>query len=195
MAPRRPAGARAGGGVGIQALRQGDARVAAGIASIACAALFALAVRLSAGDHPDPAALLALAGLGLLVGGLGLRRGAVATVGLALLGAGYGVSLIGKGLDPAAGLFAAGLVAVAELAFWALEPGAAVPLRRAATGVRGLVVGSVVFGAAFAGTVLLLLVSDPVRGEAGLGIAGVASVIAIFVVVAILARSLRDGLR
>ena len=51
-----------------------------------------------------------------------------------LLGVGYGVALIGKGLDPAAGLFAGGLAAVAELAFWALEPGAAVRIGRAATG-------------------------------------------------------------
>ena len=51
-----------------------------------------------------------------------------------MLGVGYGAALIGKGLDPAAGLFPAGLVAAAELAFWAIEPGAAVPLGRAATG-------------------------------------------------------------
>ena len=102
--------------------------------------LFALAVRLSAGDYPGPAGVAVLAGLAAIVGGLLLRRGAVVTIGLGLLGVGYGSALIGKGLDPAAGLFAAGLVAVAELAFWAIEPGAAVPLRRAATGLRVLVV-------------------------------------------------------
>ena len=169
VAPRRSARARAGGGVGIQALRQGDARVVAGIAAAVCAALFALAVWLSAADHPDPAAVGVLAGLGLVAGGLVLRRGTVLTVGLALLGVGYGAALIGKGLDPAAGLFAAGLVAVAELAFWAIEPGAAVPLGRAATGVRVLVVGSIVLGSALVGTVLLVVVSDPIRGEAVLG--------------------------
>ena len=157
-----------------------------------CAALFALAVWLSAGDHPGPAAVGVLAGLALLAVGLVLRRGTVATVGLALLGVGYGAALIGKGLDPAAGLFAAGLVAVAELAFWAIEPGAAVPLGRAATGLRVLVFGSVVLGSALAGTVLVLAVSDPIRGEAALGIAGVLAVLTIFGVAVVLARSLRS---
>ena len=158
-----------------------------------CAALFALATRLSAADYPGPAAVAALAGLAVLLGGLVLRRGTLVTIGLALLGAGYGVALVGKGLDPAAGLFAAGLVAVAELAFWAIEPGAAVPVARVATGVRVLVVGSIVAGSALAGTVLLLVVSDPIHGEAVLGIGGVLAVLTIFGVAVVLARSLRSG--
>jgi hypothetical protein len=158
-----------------------------------CAGLFALAVRLSAGEYPGPAAVGVLAGLAFLAGGLVLRRGTVVTIGLALLGVGYGAALIGKGLDPAAGLFAAGLVAVAELAFWAIEPGAAVPFGRAATGLRVLVIGSVVAGAAVAGTLLLAVVSEPVGGDAALGIAGVLAVLAIFGVAVVLARSLRSG--
>jgi hypothetical protein len=160
---------------------------------VVCAVLFALAVRLSAGAHPGPAAVGVLAGLAVLAGGLVLRRGTVVTVGLALLGVGYGAALIDKGLDPAAGLFAAGLVAVAELAFWAIEPGAAVPFGRAATGMRVLVVGSIVLGSAVAGTLLLVVVADPIRGEAALGIAGVLAVLAIFAVAVVLARSLRSG--
>jgi hypothetical protein len=155
--------------------------------------VFALAVRLSAGGYPGPATVGALAGLGLLAGGLAVRRGTVVTLGLALLGVGYAAGLIDKGLDPAAGLFAAGLVAVAELAFWAIESGAAVPLGRAATGLRALLVGSVVLGSAVAGTVLVLVVADPVRGDAALGIAGVLAVLAIFGVAVVLARSLRSG--
>ena len=155
--------------------------------------MFALAVRLSAADYPGPAGVAALGGLALLAGGLALRRGSVTTLGLALLGAGYAAGLIGKGLDPAAGLFAGGLVAVAELAFWALEPGAAVRIGRAATGRRLLVVGSVVLGSTVAGSLLLLAVEDPVRGGAGLGIAGVVALGTIFLVAAALARSLRRG--
>jgi len=156
-----------------------------------CAALFALGVRLSAGDYPGPAGVGALAGLALLAGGLVLRRGPVVTAGLALLGVGYGAALIGKGLDPAAGLFAGGLAAVAELAFWAIEPGAAVRVGRAATGRRVLVVGSVAVGSALAGTLLLIIVSDPIRGDAALGVAGIAAVTTIVIVAAVLARSLR----
>jgi len=136
-----------------------------------------------------------VAGIGLLTGGLVIRRGAVVTTGLALLGVGYGVALVGKGLDPAAGLFAGGLAAAAELAFWALEPGAAVRIARAATGRRALVVAVVVLGAALSGSLLLIVVSEPVRGGSSLGIAGVLAVAAIFAVAVVLARSLRDGLR
>ena len=68
------------------------------------AALFGLAAWVSAADYPEPAGLAVLVGIALLAGGLVIRRGAVVTVGLAMLGAGYGVALVGKGLDPAAGL-------------------------------------------------------------------------------------------
>jgi hypothetical protein len=128
----------------------------------------------------------------VLFAGLVLRRGTIVTLGLALLGAGYGISLAGKGLDPAAAVFAGGLVAAAELAFWALEPGAAVRIARAATARRALVVGAVVFGAALAGSLLQLAVSDPARGSSALGIVGVLSILAIVAVAGLLARSLRS---
>jgi hypothetical protein len=149
-------------------------------------------VRLSAGDLPGPTAVGVVAGLAVLIGGLVLRRGTLATIGLALLGAGYGISLAGRGLDPAAVLFAGGLVAIAELAFWALEPGAAVRIGRAATGRRALTVAAVVFGAVLSGALLLAAVSDPLRGGAALGIAGVLALLTIVAVAAVLARSLRD---
>ncbi len=106
---------------------------------------------------------------------------------------GYGVALVGKGLDPAAGLFAGGLALTAELAYWALEPGAAIRIARAATARRVLVVTTVALGAALSGSLLLLLVADPVSGGASLGIAGVLAIVAIFAVAVVLARSLRSG--
>jgi hypothetical protein len=150
-------------------------------------------VRLSAGDLPGPTGVAVAAGLAVLLGGLVLRRGTLATLGLALLGAGYGISLAGKGLDPAAPLFAGGLVATAELAFWALEPGAAVRIGRAATGRRALAVAAVVFGAILSGALLLAAVYEPLRGGAALGVAGIAAVAAIVAVAVVLARSLRNG--
>jgi hypothetical protein len=186
---------RAGGGVVIQAFRQGDARIAAGLGALICAGLFGLAAWLSAADYPGPAGLAVLAATTLLAGGLVIRRGAVVTAGLALLGAGYGIALIGKGVDPAAGLFAGGLAATAELAYWALEPGAEVRIARVATARRALVVTAVVLGAALSGSLLLAFVSDPVRGGTSLGVAGVVALAAIVALVAVLARSLRDGLR
>jgi hypothetical protein len=155
--------------------------------------VFGLAAWLSAADYPGSAGVAVLAGAALLAGGLVIRRGPVVTLGLAMLGVGYGVALVGKGLDPAAGLFAGGLALTAELAFWALEPGAAVRVARAATGRRVLVVATVALGAALSGSLLLILVSDPVRGGPALGITGVLAVVAIFVVAVFLARSLRNG--
>jgi hypothetical protein len=163
------------------------------LASLVCAALFALVARLSAGDLPGFTGVAVLAGLAILAAGLVLRRGTLATIGLALLGAGYGLSLAGTGLDPAAGFFAGGLVATAELAFWALEPGAAVRLGRAATGRRVLAVAAVVLGAVVSGSLLLVVVSEPLRGGAALGVAGVVALLAIVAVAVILARSLRSG--
>jgi hypothetical protein len=149
-------------------------------------------VRLSAGDLPGSAGLAAVAGLAILAGGLAVRRGQLVTAGLALLGAGYGLSLAGQELDSAAGLFAAGLVLTAELAYWALEPGAAVRLGRAATGRRALVVAAVVLASAVGGTVLLMVVADPVGGGVAIGITGIAAVGAIIFVAGLLARSLRS---
>jgi hypothetical protein len=183
---------RAGGGVVIQAFRQGDARIAAGLGALVCAGLFGLSAWLSAADYPGSAGLAVLAGIALLAGGLVIRRGPVVTLGLAMLGVGYGVALVGKGLDPAAGLFAGGLALTAELAYWALEPGAAVRVARAATGRRALVVTTVGLGAALIGSLLLALVADPVGGGVSLGIAGVLAIFAIFAVAVVLARSLRS---
>ncbi len=136
-----------------------------------------------------------MAGAALLAAGLVVRRGALVTAGLALAGTAYGLSLVGKGLDPAASLFAGGLVAVAELAYWALEPGAAVSIGRAATARRALLSGSIGLAAVLTGALLLSVVSAPVRGGAALGVLGVAAIAAILFVAVGLMRSLHDGNR
>ncbi len=76
LAPGRPARARRGGGDGIQALRQGDARVAAGALSVTGALLLAVLARATADDVPRLAGYVALAGVGCLLAGLLLRRAA-----------------------------------------------------------------------------------------------------------------------
>lgn len=152
-------------------------------------------MRLSADDLRGPAGAAALAGVVALAAGLALRRGVVVTVGLALLGAGYGLSLAGRELDLAAGVFAGGLAIAAELAFWSLEPGAAVGLGRAATARRSLVALAVAGGGAAAGTALLFVAADPVAGGVGLAVSGIAALAAIAVVGIVLARSLLGGER
>ncbi|HEU0303464.1 MAG TPA: hypothetical protein VFR32_02680 [Gaiellaceae bacterium] len=160
--------------------------------ALACGALFALAARLSAGDLPGPTSVAAVAGVAALATGLVLRRGAIVTAGLVLLGTGYGLALADRTLDPAAGLYAGALVLTAELAFWALEPGAAVRLGRTATARKALVVTTIALGATVAGTLLLLAVADPVAGGAALAAAGIGALASILVLAAVLGRSLRS---
>jgi hypothetical protein len=146
---------------------------------------------MSAADAPGTALFVGLAGAGLVAAGLVLRRGAVATVGLAFVGGGYAVSLVGKGLDPAASLFAGALVLVAELAYWALEPGAPIRVGRAASGRRLAASGAIALGAVGLGAVLLAAASSPLRGDVGLGIAGVVGIGVITAAVVGLLHALR----
>jgi hypothetical protein len=159
---------------------------------VAGAALLALAARLAAADAPKAAGVAGLAGAAVLAAGLVVRRGALVTAGLALVGTAYGLSLVGKGLDPAASLFAGGLVAVAELAFWSLEPGAPVRIGRAATARRALLSAAIALAAVFVAALLLSVVSAPVRGGAALGVLGVTAIAAILAVAVGLMRSLHD---
>jgi hypothetical protein len=157
--------------------------------------LLALAARLSAADAPKVAGVVGLAGAAVLAVGLMVRRGTLVTAGLALVGTAYGVTLVGKGLDPAASLFAGGLVVVAELAYWALEPGAAVRIGRRATGRRVLLSGSIALAAVLIGALLLAVVSAPVRGGAALGVLGVTAIAVILAILVGLMRSVLDGNR
>ncbi len=133
----------------------------------------------------------ALAGSAAVAAGLVLRRGSLATAGIALVGAAYALSLVGRDLDPAAGLVGGALFFTAELVYWALEPGAAVPLRRGATARRAL--WSLVFAvcAAALGTLLLGITSSPTADGTVLGVAGLLALALVVVVVSWLVHSLR----
>ena len=155
------------------------------------AALLALESRLTGADAPGLSGLVSAGGVAALIAGLVLRRGALVTIGLGLLGAGYAVSLIGKGIDPAAGLVAGGLLAVAELAYWAIEPGAAVRLGRRATARRALLSGTLVLGAVLTGALLLGVASSPAGGGAAIGVSGVVALAAILAVLIGLVHALR----
>jgi hypothetical protein len=155
------------------------------------AALIGLAARLSAADAPELTEVVAAAGVAGLAAGLVLRRGGLATMGLALIGSSYAVSLIGKGLDPAACLVAGGLLFVAELTYWALEPGAAVRIGRRATARRALFSGALALGSVVVGSLLLGVASSPTGGGETIGILGVAALAAILAAVIGLMHSLR----
>jgi hypothetical protein len=153
--------------------------------------LLALASQHSGADAAEAAGGLGFAGAALLALGLAVRRGVAVTAGLALLGAGYAASLVGKGLDPAASLFAGGGLLVAELSYWALEPGAAVRIGREATVRRALLSLSLAVGAVALGTLLLGVSATPAGDGLALGALGVGALALVFVVVLALVHSLR----
>lgn len=159
------------------------------------AALLALAARLAAVDAPELAGLLGIVGVVLVLVGLVLRRGAVATCGLALLGAAYAASLIGRSVDAGASLMAAGLLLVAELAFWALEPGAAVRVGRRATARRGLFSAALALATMLLGALLMAVAGYGGAGGVEIGVAGVAAVAVLVGAVVWLMHSLRPPRR
>jgi hypothetical protein len=159
---------------------------------VAVAVALVLGSYLGAADEPGAAGLLGAAGAAVLAIGLVLRRGLLVTAGIALVGAGYGVSLIGAGLDGAAGLVAGGLVLAAELAYWAIEPGAAVRLGREATGRRGAFAGALALAGGILGALLVAAGSTPLDGGSGLGLAGVAAVVLVAGVSVWLIHALRN---
>jgi hypothetical protein len=124
----------------------------------------------------------ALAAIGLIGWAPGLAWGAGA------LGAGYGVSLIGRGgtFDGGAVLVAPALLLVTELGYWSLDarvPGsAAVRARR-----MGLVTGGVVLALVGAATVAVGMELPPMTGLA-LSAAGIAAVVGAAALALLLAR-------
>ena len=127
-------------------------------------------------------------GLGV---GLVLRRPLPASVGLALVGAGYALSLAGRGVDPAVGLVAGAFLLTAELTYWALEPvyGEGADARLIVR--RALIVASLALGSAMLGTLLLELAGSAVRGGAALEAAGVVAVVGALGLAVALVQALR----
>ncbi len=157
--------------------------------------MLALAARATAVDAPEFAALLGVVGTVALLGGLVVRHGPLATCGLALVGAAYAVSLIGRSVDAGASLMAGGLILVAELAFWALEPGAAVRVGRQATARRAIFSVGLALAAVLLGALLMAVAGYGGAGGVELGIAGVAAVAVLLGVVIWLMHSLRPPSR
>lgn len=158
---------------------------------MAGAAGLALAAALAAGDVPLAAGAIGGSGAVVLTLGVAGRFGAAVTVGLALLGAGYAVSLIGRDIAPGAGLVAAALLVVAELAYWSVEPvspGFSDPiiLRR-----RLALIGALFVGTVLVGTLLLDIASAAVGGDRLLGVAGALAAVALLAVVVSLLHRLR----
>jgi hypothetical protein len=139
---------------------------------------------------PGAAGAVGWSGALVLAIGLASRLRVPVALGLMLVGAGYTLSLLGRGLDPAAGLVAGGLVGIAELAYWALER--EVPCLRdpALARRRVVLIVAVSVGAVVLGTLLADLAALDAGGGAPLGAAAVVASAVLLTVVLALVRSL-----
>jgi hypothetical protein len=172
----------------VAAPRRSRAGVAAG--ALALAGLVVLAVYPIVAAGADAAIAAAPGGLAVVVLALAFAFRAPSVVPWALvpLLVEYGTFLVVEGDDPAAPAVAAGLVLVAELAYWALEPrhvgrGRALALRRAGT------LAVLAAGAAAVAAFLLGVSEVPLEGGIALEAVGVAAVVAAAAVVVWLGRT------
>lgn len=133
-----------------------------------------------------------LAGTLLLAAGIGLRRGAAVTLGLALAGGAYGASVVGGGVEETAAIAAGALLLVAELAYWSIEPAAPLRVRSAAAGRQAALAVLLAVGGGALAALLLALASSPLGGGAAVGFAGLAALVAVCAAAAGLLHSLRD---
>jgi hypothetical protein len=191
VAQRRAVAGRARGGEDIQAPRPVYARLATGAGALLVAAALAAATLLRGEGHQPLLVAVGLLALALLLGGLALRWSAALAVGVALLGAQQAVRLaLGPdSLDSWTPLFAGGLLLVAELAWWSLEP--RVPAW-SQPGLAARRVGTVLLacaGACVVSAVVLVAAGVPLSGGFGLELAGVVAATGALAVVAWLARS------
>jgi len=136
--------------------------------------------------------LLALGAAGVLwlFAGLAFRWSAALALGIALLGAEQAVRLATgrSSVDPWTPLYAAGLLLVAEFAWWSIEPRVAAWSEAEAVVRRLLTVTGACVVAALLAAVVVLAAGAPLRGGVGLELVGVAAAAAAVGVIAAVAR-------
>lgn len=138
---------------------------------------------------------LGCSALVLLALGLALRWRAPVGLGLALLGAQYGVLFAGRGsaLDQATPIYAAGLLLVAELAYWSLERRVAAWTEEGLLSRRLAHLIGVCSGAAVVSALVLVAAASGGGGGVALEALGAAAAVGTVAVVALLVR--RSALR
>jgi hypothetical protein len=134
--------------------------------------------------------VLGAASVFVLVAGLALRRPAAVPWAVAGLAAGYAVSL-DEGLDTRAPLYAVGLFALAELAYWSLQLRRGPPDEPGMAGRRAL---TLVFAGIVSLVVTTLLVAAgglPLRGGVVVEVVGLLAAVGALAVLLSVARATR----
>jgi hypothetical protein len=180
------------GGAVVQAPRPNIARLAPSAAALAAAAGLVAWASLTAGEGEELVAAVGVAGAAALAVALVGRWQELLPWAIALLGAQYAAALLLRdgGVDALAPLYAAGLLVTAELAYWALERGAA-PRSVVVTRVGALF--ALALGTAAAGAVLLAASTGSGEGGLGLDLVGLAAATAALGLVTWLAWRSRAG--
>jgi hypothetical protein len=191
VARGRTARGRARGGVVVQAPRPRRARLVTSGGALATAlALTAYAVDVAA---EDAAAVLPLGALALAVLGASLAAGWASGIAwtLALVGAAYAAALAARGadsVDAAAPLVGAGLLLLAELAYWSVElRGPGYEERRVVARRLGALT-ALAFLSVVLGAFVVVLTAAPLGGGLAWDAVGVAAAAGTLAIVAWLAH-------
>ncbi len=169
-------------------------RVEVGAATVALAAVLALAPLASTRVPRAPLAWLGAVGV-LLAAGAAWRSAALVPAAVAVLAAEYGLSLYQQRgpVDARAPLFAAGLLLLAELAYWSTEAHRLVRDERAVIGRRVAVLAVVVLAAAAVGALVLLAAELPLAGAVARLALGAAAASTLLALIATLSHRRTPG--
>jgi hypothetical protein len=177
-----------GGGGSIQASSQVFARVGAGLASLLGAAGIGAAVALTAGHDRLAFGGLALAALVLLALGIASPLPSLLPWPVAILAAAYAWKLGNGGVDQWAPVYAGGLLAVAELAYWSIELRGRWQDAERLTERRAALIAALALASVAAGGLVLAATSVRIGSGIATDLLGVAAAVAALAVVATLAR-------
>jgi hypothetical protein len=167
----------------MQAPDRAHTRLTVAVGTVALAAVLALAPLVSTQVPRSPLAWLGALGV-LLAAGAAWRYPSLSGGAVAVLAAEYGLSLYHqRGLvDARAPLFAAGLLLLAELAFWAAESHGSLRDDREVVVHRLAVLALLALAAVALGALVLIAAELPLEGPVarlGLGVAAASTVLAL----------------
>ena len=157
-------------------------------AALAVLAVLAASTALRGDRFAAPLAALGGVGMLALLVALAARLPTLVPVAVALAGAQYGVMLLVRdgATDALSPAYSAGLLLLAELAYWSLEPD--VPGERGLAARRAGLVAAATLASAGIGAVVLSVAELAAEGGVLLEAAGVAAATAVLVLVVLLAR-------
>jgi uncharacterized membrane protein len=177
-----------GGGGSIQASSQIFARVGAALASLLGAAGVGASIALTAGANRLALGGLALAGVVLLAVGLARPFPSLLPWPVVILAGAYAWKLGDGGVDQWAPVYAGGLLAVAELAYWSIELRGRAQEAERLTERRAALIATLALASVAASGLVLAATSVRIGSGVATDLLGVAAAVAALAIVAALAR-------